>query len=48
MWKGEFTSKYIEEICTKAGSAKPYSTFVQMVHSALDKLSNRVFVDLLT
>ena len=31
MWRGDFTSKYIEEITKKTGKERTYSTFLQML-----------------
>jgi coiled-coil domain-containing protein 61 len=31
MWRGDFTSKYIEEITKKTGKERTYSTFIQMI-----------------
>lgn len=35
LWRGDFQSKYIEEITNKAGSYKKFSIFVKMMLSAL-------------
>jgi coiled-coil domain-containing protein 61 len=31
MWRGDFTSKYIEEITKKTGKERSYSVFLQML-----------------
>jgi len=31
MWRGDFTSKYIEDITKKTGKERTYSVFMQMV-----------------
>lgn len=30
-WRGDFTSKYLEEITRKTGKERSYSTFLQML-----------------
>jgi coiled-coil domain-containing protein 61 len=49
MWKGDFTSKYIEEISKKTGKERPYSVFIQLLVTALQnqKGSNTIYIDLL-
>uniref|UniRef100_A0A061QVB8 Coiled-coil domain-containing protein 61 n=1 Tax=Tetraselmis sp. GSL018 TaxID=582737 RepID=A0A061QVB8_9CHLO len=47
-WRGDFTSKYIEDITSKTGNFKKYPVFVRMLLSALKQGSDSVFVDLLT
>ena len=47
-WRGDFSSKYIEDITTKTGNFKKYSVFVKMLFSSLGEDSSSVFLDLLT
>ncbi|QDZ24937.1 hypothetical protein HOP50_15g74800 [Chloropicon primus] len=47
-WRGDFSSKYIEDITTKTGNFKKYSVFVKMLFSSLNENSSSVFLDLLT
>ena len=48
MWKGEYSSKYVEEITQKTGSLKKYEVFVKMLVTGIKRESESVFVDLLT
>lgn len=47
-WRGDFTSRYIEDITSKTGNFKKFAVFVKMLLSALKQASDSVFVDLLT
>ena len=47
-WKGDFQAKYVEDITQKAGCAKKFSVFFQMLVSAFKSSSSEVFIDLLT
>ncbi|EFJ40344.1 hypothetical protein VOLCADRAFT_84510 [Volvox carteri f. nagariensis] len=47
-WRGDFTSRYIEDITAKTGNFKKFPVFVKMLLSALKQASDSVFVDLLT
>ena len=47
-WRGEFASKYIEDITQKTGNFKRFAVFVRMLRKALTGESPSVFVDLLT
>jgi len=47
-WRGDFTSRYIEDITGKTGNFKKYPVFVKMLLSAITEESESVFVDLLT
>lgn len=48
IWKGDFSSKYIEDITAKTGNYKKFTVFVKMLLSAVKQQSESVFVDLLT
>jgi hypothetical protein len=48
MWAGKFDRDSIESLTKKTGSAKKYSVFIKMLHSALDQSSESVIVDVLT
>ncbi|KAG1657337.1 hypothetical protein FOA52_003760 [Chlamydomonas sp. UWO 241] len=47
-WRGDFTSRYIEDITSKTGNFKKFPVFVKMLLSAVKQASDSVFVDLLT
>ncbi|KAL6764801.1 protein required for templated centriole assembly [Haematococcus lacustris] len=47
-WRGDFTSRYIEDITSKTGNFKKFHVFVKMLLSAVKQASDSVFVDLLT
>jgi len=47
MWKAEFKSAYLEDICRKTGLPKSYSDFNILLKQGLRSLSQDVFVDLL-
>eukprot|EP00240_Pyramimonas_obovata_P006716 CAMPEP_0118955634 /NCGR_PEP_ID=MMETSP1169-20130426/60296_1 /TAXON_ID=36882 /ORGANISM="Pyramimonas obovata, Strain CCMP722" /LENGTH=150 /DNA_ID=CAMNT_0006903523 /DNA_START=216 /DNA_END=664 /DNA_ORIENTATION=- len=47
-WRGDFTSRYIEDITAKTGNYKKYGVFVKMLLTAVTEESDSVFVDLLT
>ncbi|GAX84244.1 hypothetical protein CEUSTIGMA_g11667.t1 [Chlamydomonas eustigma] len=47
-WRGDFTSRYIEDITTKTGNFKKFPVFCKMLLSAFKQASDSVFVDLLT
>jgi len=35
LWRGDFTSKYVEEITNKAGQFKKFAVFVKMMLNAV-------------
>jgi len=47
-WKGEFNSKYIEDITQKTGNFKKYNVFIKMLISALKQDNDSVCIDILT
>lgn len=49
MWKGDFTNKYIEEICRKTGKERTYPTFIHLLVTSLEnkKGSSKTYIDLL-
>ena len=49
MWKGEFTARYLEEICRKTGRERTYETFIHMLVTSLEnkKGSSKTYIDLL-
>ena len=49
MWKGDYTSKYIEEICRKTGKERPFAIFLQLLLTSMQnkKGSSQVYIDLL-
>lgn len=47
LWKGEFTSKYLEELCRKTGKERTYIQFLQLLTQSIDQSNPRVFIDLL-
>jgi len=48
VWKGEFNSKYIEDITQKTGSFKKFAVFVKMMQAALKQDNDSVYLDILT
>ena len=49
LWRGDFQSKYIEEITTKTGAPKKFVVFVRMLVTAMkSNEGDPVFIDLLT
>ena len=50
LWRGDFQSKYIEEITVKAGAPKKFQTFVNMVHHSLKEQegNQECYIELLT
>jgi coiled-coil domain-containing protein 61 len=48
LWRGDFQSKYIEEITAKTGYQKKFNVFVKMLLSALRCENDNVYIDLLT
>ena len=48
LWRGDFQSKYIEEITQKTGSYKKFNIFVKMLLSALKGETQQVYIDILT
>jgi len=48
MWKGEFSTKYVEDITQKAGSFKKFPVFVKMMCTALKQENESVYIDILT
>ena len=47
-WRGDYTSKYIEDVTTKTGNFKKFTVFVRMLLNSLENASESVFCDLLT
>ncbi|KAL3687341.1 hypothetical protein R1sor_013650 [Riccia sorocarpa] len=47
-WRGDFTSRYIEEITHRAGNLKSFKVFVEMLKAAFQRKSTALLVDLLT
>eukprot|EP00826_Nyctotherus_ovalis_P049069 TRINITY_DN5862_c0_g2_i6.p1 TRINITY_DN5862_c0_g2~~TRINITY_DN5862_c0_g2_i6.p1 ORF type:complete len:607 (+),score=144.59 TRINITY_DN5862_c0_g2_i6:153-1823(+) len=47
-WKGEFTSKYVEDITQKTGSFKKFPVFAKMLCAALKQENDSVYLDVLT
>jgi hypothetical protein len=47
LWRAEFKSEYLEEICRKTGNHMTYPDFNKTLQKAFDGLSSGVFVDLL-
>ncbi|KAL2636210.1 hypothetical protein R1flu_007689 [Riccia fluitans] len=47
-WRGDFTSRYIEEITHRAGNLKSFKVFVEMLKAAFHRKSTALLVDLLT
>ncbi|OAE23816.1 hypothetical protein AXG93_369s1100 [Marchantia polymorpha subsp. ruderalis] len=47
-WRGDFTSRYIEEITQRVGNLKSFKTFVEMLKCAIFRKSSALHVDLLT
>ena len=47
-WRGDFTSRYIEDITTKTGNFKKFGVFHKMLVAAVVDQSESVFIDLLT
>jgi hypothetical protein len=47
LWRAEFKSSYLEEICRKTGQPLSFSEFNQTLRQALEASSAQVFVDLL-
>ncbi|CAK0735493.1 hypothetical protein CVIRNUC_000590 [Coccomyxa viridis] len=48
LWQETFTSAQMEELSARAGSFKPFRTFVKMLRSALQGSSDTVSLDVLT
>lgn len=47
-WRGQFSSQFIEEITRRTGNFKPFSVFLKMLVSAMDRDSESVYLDVLT
>ena len=47
LWRSDFKSAYLEDICRKTGQSKTYLEFNQMLQSALSSSTNDTFIDLL-
>ena len=47
MWRAEFKSVYLEDICRKTGQPLTYLEFNSMLKGALEARSDEIFVDLL-
>ena len=49
LWRGDFPSKYIEEISSKTGHPKKFGVFFKMIMTAFRNMnSEQIYVDLLT
>ncbi|POM63976.1 Viable flagellar protein number 3 [Phytophthora palmivora] len=48
VWTGRFPASDIEQLTRQTGNSKRFSTFVQMLLTALNRRSDTVFLDLLT
>ena len=49
IWRGDYRSKYVEEITNKAGNYKKFGVFVKMIMAALKREQpDEVTIDLLT
>ncbi len=48
MWKGDFSSKYVEDIAQKTGSFKKFPVFVKMLATAVRQENESVYIDILT
>jgi coiled-coil domain-containing protein 61 len=47
-WKGEFSTRYVEDVTQRTGNSKKFSVFTKMLLSALHQSSDSVYVDILT
>lgn len=47
LWRQEFKSLYIEDICRKTGLSKTHPEFIEVLKIGLESLQEDVFVDLL-
>ncbi|CAD8113566.1 unnamed protein product [Paramecium sonneborni] len=47
-WIANFQASYIEEITSKTGNYKKYSTFIKMLQSAIKNQTETVYIDILT
>ena len=47
-WKGEFSSRYVEDVTQRTGNSKKFAVFTKMLLSALHQSSDSVYVDILT
>ena len=47
-WRGDYSSKYIEDVTQKTGNFKKFVVFVKMLIGSLENATESVFVDLLT
>ena len=49
LWRGDFQSKYIEEITAKTGQKKRFVDFARVLYKALKcESEDTIFIDLLT
>ena len=48
MWKGQFSSHYIEDITQKTGNFKDYLAFTELIFAALKQNKPSVYLDVLT
>jgi coiled-coil domain-containing protein 61 len=49
LWRGDFQSKYIEEITAKTGVPKKFPVFIRMILNSLKgQEGDSVYIDLLT
>ncbi|CAD8082194.1 unnamed protein product [Paramecium primaurelia] len=47
-WIANYHAQYIEEIASKTGNYKKYTTFIKMLQSALNNQTETVYIDILT
>ena len=48
MWRGDFQSKYIEDITLKTGVPKKFKEFVRLMTAAFKCENDMIYIDLLT
>ena len=48
LWRGDFSSDYIENVTRKTGSFKDYSVFLEMLGDAIADETDHVYIELLT
>jgi coiled-coil domain-containing protein 61 len=48
IWRGDYQSKYIEDITQKTGCFKKFNVFTKMLLSAFKCETEAVYIDLLT
>ncbi|CAD8112776.1 unnamed protein product [Paramecium sonneborni] len=47
-WIANFQASYVEEIASKTGNYKKYTTFIKMLQSAFNNQTETVYIDILT